>query len=64
MLLFNPIISQSRATQSLKNFGKRLRGVGWGGGSSVGARCALKCPTKFYFLICNTEETYIEQIVH
>ena len=28
MLLFNPILSQSRATQSLKNFRKRLRGVG------------------------------------
>ena len=62
MLPFNPIFSQSSATQSLKNF---RRGEGEAGASlnaptggsvssSVGARWAHKYPTKFYFLICNT----------
>ena len=36
MLLFNPIISQSRATQSLKNSRRRLRVVGWGEGAGGG----------------------------
>ena len=39
MLSFNPILSQSKATQSLKN-----PQLCW---------CSLRSP-KFYFLICNT----------
>ena len=46
MLLFNPILSQSRVTQSLYKISLP---------SSVGAPCARKYPTRFYFLICNTE---------
>ena len=59
MLSFSPILSQSRATQSLKNFLRRLcpltLSLGGVPPSFVGARCARKCPPKFYFLICNTD---------
>ena len=56
MLSFNPISSQSRATQNLKNVRRglfpikpSLRRDGWRGGGGQG-----ECVTKFYVLICNT----------
>ena len=57
MLSFNPISSQSRATQNLKNVRRGLfplkpslrRDGWWGGGRGQG-----ECVTKFCVLICNT----------
>ena len=62
MLSFNPILSQSRAMQSLKNFQRGLfpitaplgRSAPSAPPSSVCACCTHKCQTKLYFFICNT----------